>query len=239
MSSIESSEKPSKFGLYATMGVSALAIGFSVVAIPFLTPALRKHALPYIPATPKQIKNVFKAVKAFSRANGLTHLHPSLNTSNQRIKLIDLGSGDGRIVFEAASRGYQATGVEINLVLVLYSKLKALKLWPQFKQQQIPRPVFQRANFWHVKMSEYDLIVVFGVQEMMKDLATKLKAEMKPNSIIVSCRNPIPTYKSVFNLEDDLDSVWIYNIDSLKHQVETDEKLNLKNSKPNDDDDDD
>jgi len=36
--------------------------------------------------------------------------------------LVDVGSGDGRIVLEAARRGYKAHGVELNPWLVLYSK---------------------------------------------------------------------------------------------------------------------
>ena len=53
-------------------------------------------------------------------------------------------------------------------------------------------------------MKEYDLIIVFGVQEMMKELAVKIKDEMKPNTLIVSCRFPIASYKSVFNIDDEL-----------------------------------
>lgn len=48
--------------------------------MPFVSPALRKYCLPYIPATDTQIENVLKAL------------------SGKSGKLIDLGSGDGRIV---------------------------------------------------------------------------------------------------------------------------------------------
>ena len=43
--------------------------------------------------------------------------------NNGASKLIDLGSGDGRIVFAAARCGYFTTGYEQNLWLVFYSKL--------------------------------------------------------------------------------------------------------------------
>lgn len=36
--------------------------------------------------------------------------------------LVDLGSGDGRIVIEAAKKGYSAVGYELNYWLVLYSR---------------------------------------------------------------------------------------------------------------------
>ena len=52
--------------------------------MPFLTPALRRHALPYVPATIEQLNNIFNLIKQSS--------------IKQRQHLIDLGSGDGRIV---------------------------------------------------------------------------------------------------------------------------------------------
>lgn len=170
----------SKFGLYTTLGIGALAIGGTIAAIPFLTPAMRKHALPFIPATPKQISNVFKSIRLYSAQNNLTHTQV---TKNNLVKLVDLGSGDGRIVFEAAKRGYHATGVELNAVLCFYSKFKSFTNWnsdssiknKNLQDLKIYRPQFKRADFWKIDMSEYDLIVVFGVQEMMKELGNKLK----------------------------------------------------------------
>lgn len=63
-----------------TIGVSA--IGISIVTLPFLSPAFRKHCLPYIPATDQQIQNVFETVKRVEKVG----------------RVVDLGSGDGRIV---------------------------------------------------------------------------------------------------------------------------------------------
>ncbi|ETE66626.1 hypothetical protein L345_07593, partial [Ophiophagus hannah] len=50
------------------------------VAIPFIAPALRKHCLPFVPATSKQIENVLIMLKG------------------RKGMLVDIGSGDGRIV---------------------------------------------------------------------------------------------------------------------------------------------
>lgn len=48
--------------------------------MPFVTPALRRIVLPYVPATTQQVENIFLGLKGRSGT------------------LIDLGSGDGRIV---------------------------------------------------------------------------------------------------------------------------------------------
>lgn len=50
------------------------------VAVPFTFPAFRKICLPYVPATDAQVKNILRCLK------------------NRRGNMIDLGSGDGRIV---------------------------------------------------------------------------------------------------------------------------------------------
>lgn len=221
----------SKVGFYMAMGVGAVAVGFSIAAIPFLTPAIRTHALPYVPATTKQIENVFKAVKAFGVSRNLKRIEPS---KNNLVKLVDLGSGDGRIVFDAAKRGYHATGVELNAMLYLYSKYKTLTSWKT--KPDLHKPVFKRANFWNINMGEYDLIVVFGVQGMMRDLASKLKEEIKPDCLIVSCRFPISSFKSVYKLEDELDGVWIYDKECLNNLIEEEKK---PENKPQEDDDDD
>ena len=38
--------------------------------------------------------------------------------------LVDIGSGDGRLVVEAARMGFRATGVELNRWLVYYSRFE-------------------------------------------------------------------------------------------------------------------
>jgi hypothetical protein len=50
------------------------------ITVPFVIPALRKVALPYIPTSEEQVKNVLHFIR---KTHG---------------KLIDLGSGDGRLV---------------------------------------------------------------------------------------------------------------------------------------------
>lgn len=63
------------------LGVSGASfVALCAVTTPFLLPALRKVCLPYVPATNTQVSNVLKLLQGRSGT------------------LIDLGSGDGRIV---------------------------------------------------------------------------------------------------------------------------------------------
>ncbi|XP_058876459.1 ATP synthase subunit C lysine N-methyltransferase-like isoform X2 [Acipenser ruthenus] len=69
-----------RWGLWVTGVVGGTLIALYAVATPFVIPALRKICLPFVPATPAQIANVLKMLQ--SRTGSL----------------VDIGSGDGRIV---------------------------------------------------------------------------------------------------------------------------------------------
>jgi cyclopropane fatty-acyl-phospholipid synthase-like methyltransferase len=108
-----------------------------------VSPAFRKFCLPYIPATRTQISNILQALEG------------------RRGTLLDLGSGDGRIVLEAAKRNLVAHGVELNIWLVLYSKLDALRKGLANKTS------FYRRDLWKFHVGKYDNIVIFGVEQMV------------------------------------------------------------------------
>ncbi len=93
-----------KWGLWAAGLTGSVAVGLCVVSAPFVSPALRKHCLPYVPATSRQIENVLTMCKFQKQNSG-----PS-QKDVKACKLIDLGSGDGRIVLEAAKHGFHSTG---------------------------------------------------------------------------------------------------------------------------------
>ncbi|EAT34528.1 AAEL013243-PA [Aedes aegypti] len=166
-----------------------IAVGLSIVCYPFVAPALRKHCLPYVPATAKQIDNVLTSVRRAGASD----------------KLLDIGSGDGRIVIAAAKRlQLEAHGVELNPWLVYYSRLAALKggVFGQTK--------FYRKDLWKYDISGYNNIVIFGVEQMMADLEKKIELEAKPDSTIIACRFPFPTLQPTKTIDDGIDSVWVY-----------------------------
>ena len=195
-SSTESRERK-KLGLVAVGVTGAVAIGLSIVSAPFVTPALRRFCLPYVPATSRQVDNVVKMCKNYQ-----------IQSKNVE-KLIDLGSGDGRIVIAAAKNGFACTGVELNIWLVLYSKIAAGFLGLR------QNATFQRLDLWKTDLSEYDKIVIFGVAEMMPTLRDKLLKEMKEESKIIACRFPIPNWKPVDMIDEGIDSVWVYSLKNL------------------------
>ena len=69
-----------RFGIGVACAIGGAGLGLTLVAVPFVLPALRRYCLPYVPATPEHIEYVLLRLK------GRTG------------KVVDLGSGDGRLV---------------------------------------------------------------------------------------------------------------------------------------------
>lgn len=93
--------------------------------------------------------------------------------------VVDLGSGDGRIVLEAARRGAHATGIEFNPDLVRLSEYRA--------QQE---GLSDKAKFLNMDLFEYDLskatvITMYLLSELNLRLRPTL-LELKPGTRIVS-----------------------------------------------------
>lgn len=99
-----------------------------------------------MPATTKQVNNVLSLLKK----------RP--NTIN---KVLDIGSGDGRIVIACAQTGFDSHGVELNPWLVYYSRLSAIMNNVSSKAK------FFRRDLWKFNISSYNNIVIFGVEEMV------------------------------------------------------------------------
>ena len=81
--------------------------------------------------------------------------------------LLELGSGDGRVLREAASRGLNAVGYEINPLLVLVSYILTYK----YRRQVTIR----WRNYWWADWPKTDGIYVFLLDKYMVKLDKKIK----------------------------------------------------------------
>jgi len=95
-------------------------------------------------------------------------------------RVIDLGSGNGKIVLAAAQAGAIATGVEINPFLV-----RAARKNIQEAGMQKTAKILQQ-SFWKTGLSKYDVIFLYGTTYIMKKLEVKLRTEMKPGAVFIS-----------------------------------------------------
>ncbi|MDR2910662.1 MAG: class I SAM-dependent methyltransferase [Bacteroidales bacterium] len=93
--------------------------------------------------------------------------------------LIDLGSGDGRIVIAAAKKGINATGVEFNQDMVEYSKKYAER------EGVADKTDFVKADFFEYDMSKATVITMFLLPEINRQLKPKL-LELRPGTRIIT-----------------------------------------------------
>jgi protein-L-isoaspartate O-methyltransferase len=95
-------------------------------------------------------------------------------------KAVDIGSGDGRIVIALARAGAIAHGYEINPVLVWWSGRKIKKAGLRGKAFVYVK------NLWSEDFSCFDIVTIFGIPKIMKELGEKLDRELKPGVKIIS-----------------------------------------------------
>lgn len=79
-SELRDTKARSRLGVVVTAALGGSLVALYAVAAPFVTPALRKVCLPFVPATAAQVENVLRVLQSRTGT------------------LVDIGSGDGRIV---------------------------------------------------------------------------------------------------------------------------------------------
>ncbi|XP_007260253.2 ATP synthase subunit C lysine N-methyltransferase [Astyanax mexicanus] len=191
-----------RWGIIATCAVGGSVCALYALAGPFVAPALRKVCLPFVPATTAQVSNVLSVLRSRSGA------------------LVDIGSGDGRIVIAAAKEGFRAVGFELNPWLVLYSRYRA------WREGVHHRTSFYLSDLWKVSFSQYSNVVIFGVPQMMEQLEAKLQSELQTSAKVVACRFPFPTWTPDHMAGEGIDTVWVYDAKTFKSQVTTAKPLN-------------
>lgn len=129
---------------------------------------------PFVPSN----KNSVRAMITLAR------LHPGQT-------VIDVGSGDGRVLFHAAKKGVKAIGIEINPYLVLYTRFRAF-LGPYRGNITV-----LWKNLWNADLKDANVVFVYLIPWKMDVLAKKLREETKPGTLIVSNTFIFPHWKIV------------------------------------------
>ncbi|MDD2822644.1 MAG: SAM-dependent methyltransferase [Candidatus Daviesbacteria bacterium] len=138
---------------------------FSLFFFPFCALALSWLAGTDAPYVPTKMKNINKVLK-FARVR-------------KGKKFYELGSGDGRVVYEAASMGADAVGIEQSILRVWYSALKARNL-------NLPNTKFIHGNVFNKNYSDANIIYIYLLTKGVKKLEEKLTKELKKKTIIIT-----------------------------------------------------
>lgn len=149
-----------------------VAIGFLIFSIMFLQSIIK--GAPYIPIRDRALKKMIE----------FADIKPGQ-------KAVDLGSGDGRIVIALANAGAIAYGYEINPILVWWTKYR-------IKKEGLEGKAFvYRKSFWNEDFSSFDIVTLFGIRKIMKELEGKLDKELKPGAKIMSFGFSFPDWTPI------------------------------------------
>ena len=142
------------------------------------------------------------AVVVFVGAPYLPTMKPQVNAAfelldlKQGQTLLELGCGDGRVLAEAAKRGYYAVGFELNLFLVLVA------LWHTRRYRERVKVVW--ANYWIKSWPPSDGVFTFLIEGFMPRLDTYM---LSYGGRIASVAFKIPDRQPVKELQ----SVYLYD----------------------------
>ncbi|XP_033023707.1 adenine nucleotide translocase lysine N-methyltransferase isoform X2 [Lacerta agilis] len=151
-----------------------------VVWAGILMPGFRKVPLklqvPYVPANANQVENVMSLLKGRSG------------------KMVDLGSGDGRIVLEAYKQGFRpAVGYELNPWLL---RLSSYRAW---KAGYYGKVSYCRDDLWKLQLLERKLLV-----------------ELPDEARVVAGRFPFPNWTPTSMAGEGLNRAWAYDIKTVR-----------------------
>lgn len=155
---------------------------FITIAIVLLFSLVVFVGPPYLPTLRKQIDS---ALDLLSLAEGET--------------LLELGSGDGRVMLAAAKRGYKVVGIELNPLLVLLSYLVT------FKYRKQVRIVWE--SYWGPPWPRADAVFTFMLPRYMAKLDRRME-QWRPKSVKLASfaftipgKEPIETRDGVYLYE--------------------------------------
>lgn len=162
----QSSTSVAKTGLFAATTLLGLVFAGS---IPFLR---RFTGAPYVSSSVSARRAIGTALH--------THVHRGGH-------VIDLGSGSGEILVDAAVRhGLHGTGYELNLWLVAASRVRA---WRAGVNDRVS---FKWKDMWTADVASADAVVVFGVPDIMARIKAKINSECREGCLVCCNTFPIP-----------------------------------------------
>lgn len=141
---------------------------------------------PYIPTKMDKIKEILK-----------------LAGVKRGKKFYELGSGDGRVVYEAVKLGADSIGIEQSWLRVLYSRYKAGKLASRSSSGNVD---FYHGDIFKRTYKDADVVYIYLLPKGVKRLEEKLKKELKKNSVVITQTYHFPNWKPFGKLNN----FWLY-----------------------------
>lgn len=116
--------------------------------------------------------------------------------------VVDLGSGDGRLLFAAAEKGAKAVGYELNPFMIaltlIHTKLKGLgnEVW------------VERKSLWRADLKVADVIFVYSLKKHIKKFEDFVYRNARSDTRIVVNLHPFPNKKPIKSKEE----IYLYKV---------------------------
>ncbi len=103
--------------------------------------------------------------------------------------IVDLGSGDGRLLIASVAKGANAIGYEINPFLIgitlVHAKIKGLA----------DKISVYKSNLWRADLAVADIVFVYGRKKTMQKFQDFVYKNCKKGTRVVVNTNPFPAKK--------------------------------------------
>jgi len=140
---------------------------------------------PFLPSSNREIKRIL-----------------SIYDFDKKDRVVDLGSGDGRILIKLAKLGINSVGYEINPILTAYSKA-SIKILGYSNQAIVIQKNYLKADF-----SKHNVFIIYGINKIMPKIEKKLIKEAKEGSVVISNKFTFPNLKYSKNIN----STYLYKL---------------------------
>ncbi|CAH1270634.1 FAM173B [Branchiostoma lanceolatum] len=185
LATLASAERDRSFLLVKGVG-GAVCLTYMVnTALVF--PWYKRTTLPWIVSNRRQVCGVVRLLQGRSG------------------NVVDLGSGDGRLVFAAASQGFRTDGYELNPFLLGYSRLLA------HRKGLASLARFHRRDLFEANLRQYNNIVIYGEPIILRRLEQKLAEEVTSGSRVICCRYKLPTWAPTTTLGEGVETIYVYD----------------------------
>ncbi len=124
-----------------------------------------------------------------------------------RMKVYDLGCGDGRLLLLAAEKGAEAVGVELDPAVWFYAWVRARR------SPHADRIRVRWGSLWWVSVRDADVVFVYLMPYWMGKLERMLRSQLKPGAVVVSNAFEFAGVKSF--KRDDATRVFAYRLGPL------------------------
>jgi len=128
------------------------------------------------------------------------------SSNKKKIKLADLGSGNGKIIlaFAKLNPKIEAHGFEINPLLVWVSRIR-------IKRAGLKDKVFVHTkNFWKQNFKDFDIITSFQINYAMPGLEKKFQKELHKGTKVISDTWKFPHWEPKEKLSYGLGNIFLY-----------------------------